>query len=69
MVHEVVNFLGALTAEGNTIPNMVIQRKSEEMLMHVRSHREEIPYSAVTRFNYGYLDHLGKSLPVDLRAP
>ncbi len=54
MAHEAGHFLGALTAEGKYDSEYGHPEKSQEMLMHVDHTGKKIPYSAVTKFNYGY---------------
>ena len=54
MAHEAGHFLGALTAEGKYDSEYGHPEKSQEMLMHVHHSGKKIPYSAITRFNYGY---------------
>src|SRR3984893_1164548 len=54
MAHEAGHFLGALTAEGKYDSEYGHPEKSQEMLMHVHHTGKKIPYSAVTKFNYGY---------------
>jgi hypothetical protein len=54
MAHEAGHFLGALTAEGKYDSEYGHPEKSQEMLMHVHHIGKKIPYSAVTKFNYGY---------------
>jgi len=54
MAHEAGHFLGALTAEGKYDSEYGHPEKSEEMLMHVHHTGKKIPYSAITKFNYGY---------------
>jgi hypothetical protein len=54
MAHEAGHFLGALTAEGKYDSEYGHPEKSPEMLMHVHHSGQKIPYSAITRFNYGY---------------
>jgi hypothetical protein len=54
MAHEAGHFLGALTAEGKYDSEYGHPKKSQEMLMHVHHIGKKIPYSAVTKFNYGY---------------
>jgi hypothetical protein len=54
MAHEAGHFLGALTAEGKYDSEYGHPEKSDEMLMHVHHVGKKIPYSAITRFNYGY---------------
>jgi len=53
MAHEAGHFLGALTAEGKYDSEYGHPEKSQEMLMHVHHIGKKIPYSAVTKFNYG----------------
>ena len=54
MAHEAGHFLGALTAEGKYDSEYGHPEKSQEMLMHVQHTGKKIPYSAITKFNYGY---------------
>ena len=54
MAHEAGHFLGALTAEGKYDSEYGHPEKSQEMLMHVHHTGKKIPYSAITKFNYGY---------------
>jgi len=54
MAHEAGHFLGALTAEGKYDSEYGHPEKSQEMLMHVDHIGKKIPYSAITKFNYGY---------------
>jgi hypothetical protein len=54
MAHEAGHFLGSLTAEGKYDSEYGHPEKSEEMLMHVHHTGKKIPYSAITKFNYGY---------------
>ena len=54
MAHEAGHFLGALSAEGKYDSEYGHPEKSEEMLMHVHHIGKKIPYSAITKFNYGY---------------
>src|ERR1700730_4310323 len=55
IAHEAGHFLGALTAEGKYDSEYGHPEKSEEMLMHVHHIGKKIPYSAIPKFNYGYL--------------
>jgi hypothetical protein len=54
MAHEAGHFLGSITAEGKYDSEYGHPEKSDEMLMHVHHIGKKIPYSAITRFNYGY---------------
>ena len=54
MAHEAGHFLGALTAEGKYDSEYGHPEKSQDMLMHVTHTGKKIPYSAITKFNYGY---------------
>ena len=54
MAHEAGHLLGALTAEGKYDSEYGHPEKSQEMLMHVDHIGKKIPYSAITKFNYGY---------------
>jgi hypothetical protein len=54
MAHEAGHFLGALNAEGKYDSEYGHPEKSDEMLMHVHHVGKKIPYSAITKFNYGY---------------
>ena len=54
MAHEAGHFLGALNADGKYDSEYGHPEKSQEMLMHVHHTGNKIPYSALTKFNYGY---------------
>jgi hypothetical protein len=54
MAHEAGHFLGSINAKGKYDSEYGHPEKSQEMLMHVDHTGKKIPYSAVTRFNYGY---------------
>jgi hypothetical protein len=54
MAHEAGHFLGALNADGKYDSEYGHPEKSQEMLMHVHHIGKKIPYSAITKFNYGY---------------
>jgi hypothetical protein len=54
MAHEAGHFLGALTAKGKYDSEYGHPEKSQDMLMHADHLGKKIPYSAATKFNYGY---------------
>ena len=54
MAHEAGHFLGALNEKGKYDSEYGHPEKSQEMLMHIHHTGKKIPYSAVTKFNYGY---------------
>jgi hypothetical protein len=52
--YEAGHFLGALNEKGKYDSEYGHPEKSQEMLMYVHHIGNKIPYSAVTKFNYGY---------------
>jgi len=54
MAHEAGHFLGALNEKGKYDSEYGHPEESQEMLMHVHHTGKKIPYSAITKFNYGY---------------
>jgi hypothetical protein len=54
MAHEAGHFLGALNEKGKYDSEYGHPEKNQEMLMHVHHTGKKIPYSSITKFNYGY---------------